>query len=275
METSLHYEVYGIGETIYFIHGLALDLTSMQYIYEACFDDKTNYRRVYIDLPGMGKSAISSDVGSTDDILTLLESFILSDAKERRINLCGHSFGGYLCLALAYRLKERINKIFLTCPVVKADKKERMLASHYTVYEEPIDEMINKKEFEAYLSINVRINKQTWKDYTQSVVPGIETFDKRHWRKILKENYPLSFEQRLLSDFPEVSGYLLLGENDNVVGYQDQLNVLSKKISHCLVMKNSGHNLQIDEKDQVLKLFKKFLRAKFEDVHEMHTHFHK
>lgn len=256
---DLSYKEYGVGKPIYFIHGLALDSKSMEYIYEPVFSNSNQYRRIYIDLPGMGKTNLEPDVKSTDDIFKLLNSFLKKDSNGEDIIICGHSFGGYLGLALTYSLSKQVDKIFLTCPVVKAVAEKRTTEKHKVIKTEEVIPIKNKNYFADYLAMNVLINKETWFDYQESIIHGLELFDGISWDKIQKNDYELNFEEELFREFPKIKGTVLLGEFDNVVGYKDQYNLLSSKIEDVIIVPNSGHNLPIDIKNEIAEELLKLL----------------
>lgn len=258
MSIKLNYKEYGSGEPIYFLHGLALDKSSMEYIYEPLFSKNSKYRRVYIDLPGMGHSKLTEDLKSSDDVFKKVKNFIISDSLNYSINICGHSFGAYLCLGLAFELKEKVNKLFLTCPVLKAKQNDRVLEKHKNIFEEKITLVENEEAYNDFINMNVLINNETWNDYKNAIVPGLDLFNSVGWRKIQNNSYSLKFENKIISNPPNTRGYILLGEYDNVVGYKDQIKVLNDKQAKCRVIANSGHNLQIDSKKilkNILKIF--------------------
>ena len=72
---KIHYQVIGSGKPIFMIHGLDCDLNLMKGCFEPIFKNKNGYKRIYIDLPGMGKSEALLEYASSDKILYILISF--------------------------------------------------------------------------------------------------------------------------------------------------------------------------------------------------------
>lgn len=72
-----------------------------------------------IDLPGFARSSrikLSSDtIRCEEQLLSLLEAW-RQEVGLNRINLLGHSFGGYLCASYAVKYPERINHLLLADP---------------------------------------------------------------------------------------------------------------------------------------------------------------
>ncbi|MFT8606767.1 alpha/beta fold hydrolase, partial [Liquorilactobacillus ghanensis] len=127
----IHYEIIGAGKPVVFLHGMCLDLISMKLNYEDSFSKKNgSYQRIYIDIPGMGKSQSFFKVQPSSDYLVELIIEFLNLIKVDNFYLCGHSYGGYLSLGLAYKYPKRVKGLFLTCPVVTANPNKRVIASH-------------------------------------------------------------------------------------------------------------------------------------------------
>lgn len=58
-ETPIYYEIYGHGNSIICLHGFTEDGSSMKGCLEPIFKHISGYRRIYVDLPGMGKSPVN------------------------------------------------------------------------------------------------------------------------------------------------------------------------------------------------------------------------
>ena len=52
---EVNYEVYGEGKPIIIIHGSTVDHRLMTGCMEPIFNNRDGYKRIYLDLPGMGK----------------------------------------------------------------------------------------------------------------------------------------------------------------------------------------------------------------------------
>ncbi|WP_167630434.1 alpha/beta fold hydrolase [Listeria valentina] len=261
---NVHYKEFGEGVPIYFIHGNGLSLESMIYFYEGLFDTKSRFNRVYLDIPGMGESRINRGTKNSDDVLLELKYFIDRHSKGQPIILCGHSYGGYLCLGLARIFLNQVSGFFLTCPVVKARKKERDLAQHKNIFEEKVEPVCNQEFFSDFLNMNVCIKEQTWFDYQQSILPGVKKGINEFWEHIEDDDYAFSFENTLFNDISEVNGTTLLGKFDQIVGFADQEQLMTDKVhkknKEVFILDEAGHNLPIDVKDELNMHFLKFIR---------------
>lgn len=260
---KIHYQEYGAGKTIYFLHGLGLDIASMVQTYDKFLADK-NIRRVYIDLPGMGESGVHESLKNSDDILHTIQQFIVTDSGDEAVSLFGHSFGGYLCLGLAHKLKKKVNSLFITCPVLIANINNRKTAKHKNIFQGNVSVELNESYYEDFLSMNVLINNEAWKNYQKAIIPGLTKFNNDFWDNLQSnhfENYSFSFEKELVSSSTKYKGMMLLGKNDQVVGYHDQLSLLDDSNDlEVAILNDAGHNLFIDISEDMDFYLKRFLQ---------------
>lgn len=56
---KINYKIIGEGKPAIIIHGLRADLNLMKACMEPVFSDHSGYKRIYIDLPGMGDIDVS------------------------------------------------------------------------------------------------------------------------------------------------------------------------------------------------------------------------
>jgi YbgC/YbaW family acyl-CoA thioester hydrolase len=116
---SLAIETRGSGLPILFIHAFPLDRT----VWRHQLDTLTGYRRIALDLRGMGQSD-APDLGYSmatyaDDVIGLLDAL-----GEERVVLCGLSMGGYIAFELVRRHRHRFRGLVLMDTRAEADSAE-------------------------------------------------------------------------------------------------------------------------------------------------------
>lgn len=261
----MHYEIYGQGQPIYFIHGHGLSLISMVETYEKIFEKLANYQRIYIDLPGMGQSPADDQMDSSLAIAEALVQLIENLSPEGKIILFGHSYGGYLSMAINYLMPDRVQKLFLTCPPVKAINQERRLAKHKNVYLQEIE--IDPKYAKAYYEMSVVISPETLDRYQRISLPGIEQFNQEYDEFLQRQGQrflKLPFEKEMYAMDPQLC--LILARNDQIVGYKDQIEVfIDKDNASIYLIENAGHNIMIDQLDFVRDSAFAFLEDQIDD----------
>jgi len=113
----VHYAEYGSGTPVLALHGAGVDHREIAGALEPIFRNVPGYRRLYPDLPGMGRTPAPATIASNDDVLDLLLGLIDSTIGDKPFLVMGHSYGGYLARAVANRRPEQAVGLALICPV--------------------------------------------------------------------------------------------------------------------------------------------------------------
>ncbi len=123
---TIHYEERGEGRPIVFLHAWTMNGRLEIADYEPIFAARDGWRRIYPDLPGMGRS-LAKRIHNQDDVLAALLAFIDRVLPSERFVLCGTSLGGYLARAIAAERREQVVGLLLRVPAVIADTAKRTL----------------------------------------------------------------------------------------------------------------------------------------------------
>jgi len=100
-DLPIYYEVHGKGKPVLCLHGFTEDHRSMTGCLEPFFQDIEGYRRIYLDMPGMGKTPARDWIKNADMMLDVLKQFIKGVIGDEGFLLVGTSYGGYMSLGLA------------------------------------------------------------------------------------------------------------------------------------------------------------------------------
>ena len=123
---TIDYEVHGEGRPILFLHGWTMNRRLEIADYEPIFAARKGWRRLYLDLPGMGLS-VAHDISCQDDMLAALLAFIDKVLPGESFVLAGTSLGGYLARGIAVRRREQVRGLLLRVPCVVPDTGKRTL----------------------------------------------------------------------------------------------------------------------------------------------------
>jgi pimeloyl-ACP methyl ester carboxylesterase len=93
---TIHYEMIGEGRPIILLHGYPLDHRYMVHDMEPFFEHREGWKRIYPDLPGMGKTPGADWITTQDQILDIVLDFIDQVIPGQRFVVAGASYGGYL-----------------------------------------------------------------------------------------------------------------------------------------------------------------------------------
>ena len=119
---AVHYAKYGRGTPVLALHGAGVDHREIAGALEPIFRDVPGFRRLYPDLPGMGRTPAPETINSNDDVLDILLGLIDGAIGDEPLLVMGQSYGGYLARAVASRRPEQVVGLALICPVGKIGK---------------------------------------------------------------------------------------------------------------------------------------------------------
>ncbi len=117
-DVPVHYVEHGEGSPVLALHGAGVDHREVMACLDPVFDALTGYRRIYLDLPGMGRTPAPETISSADDVLEVLLAFIDGVIGDQPLLVAGHSAGGYYAQAIAGQRPEQVVGLALLCPLL-------------------------------------------------------------------------------------------------------------------------------------------------------------
>jgi len=119
---TVHYESIGEGRPILMLHGARMDYRHILNDLEPAFVNRADWRRIYLDLPGHGRTPAPTWLSNEDDVLTVVLAFIDRVIPDQRFTLVGESWGGILSRAvLAKRFDQVDGLCLIVTPIVRDD----------------------------------------------------------------------------------------------------------------------------------------------------------
>ena len=241
-DIPIYYEQHGKGVPILCIHGYSIDHRVMYGCLEPVFSQISGYRRIYLDLPGMGKSPAPPWLKNADDMLDTLSDFIEKVIGDETFLVIAQSYGGYLAQGLIHRMKHQIDGVFLLCPVVEADFNKRTLPEHHCLYKDA-----GFSASDEFLQIAVAATSRVYELYHRDIAPGIKAADDSFTARYRIDGYALSFDDALRNLYFNKPAAILTGRQDAVTGYCDAISLLeSFPRATFAVLDCAGHNLQME-----------------------------
>jgi pimeloyl-ACP methyl ester carboxylesterase len=117
-QVVVHYVEHGTGRPVLILHGAGVDHREAEACFELAFDGVTGLRRIYPDLPGMGRTIAPETLRSADDVLDTLLNFAAEVSGGATHLLIGHSAGAYFAQAMAARRPAQVAGLALVCPLL-------------------------------------------------------------------------------------------------------------------------------------------------------------
>lgn len=245
-QAEIHYEDFGEGIPILMIHGYSPDHRLMTGCMEPIFTERDGWRRIYIDLPGMGLTKNYHDISSSDEMLDVILEFIQAIIPNQEYIIVGESYGGYLARGVIQKQKEMILGAAFICPVIIPSPEKRTVEKHKIIKtDRRFIEKLSKEELDDFRSNNVVLDEYTWLRYNQEILSGCKIGDEEFLNKV-KNKYGFTFEIDQ-SNFNKPTVFLL-GRQDSSVGYKDALELINKYPRGTFAtLDKAGHNLQIEQ----------------------------
>ncbi|MHC8520750.1 alpha/beta fold hydrolase [Rossellomorea sp. H39__3] len=164
---DIYYEEIGQGTPIIMIHGYSPDHRLMKGCMEPIFNERHGWRRIYIDLPGMGLTRDYDGIKCSDDMVGAVHEFIQTVIPDQKYVIAGELYGGYLTNGLIHKDEHNILGAAFNCPVIKPNYQDRTVPEHEVLkIDENFISTLSQDELEDFRSNNVVLNKSTWRDTT-------------------------------------------------------------------------------------------------------------
>ncbi|MBP2705980.1 alpha/beta hydrolase [Microbispora sp. RL4-1S] len=236
----MHYVEHGSGTPVVVLHGAGVDHREMVGSLEPAFRDMPGYRRVYADLPGMGRTPVPDWFRGSDDVLDLVLGLIDAVVGDERFAVVGHSFGGYLAEGVAHRRPAQVAGLALICPV---GEEAREVPPH-AVLRASVDvtdalSPAEQAQFRDYFVVQTPATLERFREY---VAPALPLVDQDGLGR-MSEQWRLSGTS---GDAPPYMGptLILAGRQDATVGYAGAWE-LAERYPHATyaVLDRAGHAL--------------------------------
>lgn len=249
-DVDIYHGVMGEGKPIIFLHGNPADHRSMVSAFEPIFEKRSGWQRIYLDLPGMGKTKGADWINSNDHVLELVIAFLDSIIPGGRFLVVGESYGGYLSQGLAHFKSDLIDGMFLLSPAMNAPSEERKLPGRSVIYtEDEYVQSLSPELREMLGQVAVAHTREIGERLIRDYISAIQISDQPFLRR-MRERYGFSFD---LNDPParhEFPALVITGKQDNIIGYEDQWSLHQVFLRGTLaVLDRSGHVGELEQPD--------------------------
>ncbi|HYI06336.1 MAG TPA: alpha/beta hydrolase [Reyranella sp.] len=230
-KATIDYEEHGEGRPILLLHGWTMDRRVEIFDYEKIFATRPGWRRIYPDLPGMGRSVAKAGLFGQDDVLEALLAFIDRVLPDGRFALAGTSLGAYLARAIAARRRSRIAGLLLRVPCIFAEDARRTLPPFQAVVADDAFMASLDADDRAYLGdllIQTPAYAEALKHKRDAVVqPAIQaTAPLANEIRTDPKRYGFSFDLIEAEKTFDEPTLIIVGRRDTTVGYRDAWSIL-------------------------------------------------
>ena len=236
-QVVVHYVEHGTGRPMLVLHGAGVDHREAEACFELVFDGVAGLRRIYPDLPGMGRTIAPETLRSADDVLDTLLNFAEEVMGGTGHLLIGHSAGAYYAQAMAARVPGQVAGLALVCPLLPG---LRDVPEHRVVVGSG---EIGDDVFRSYFVVQ---SPQMLERYERYVAPAAALVDQAALERI-GERWELAPDHG-----PAYAGPTLVvaGRLDSTVGYAAAADLVDHYPHASLaVVDDAGHALPHEQPD--------------------------
>lgn len=250
-DQMIYIDVKGEGLPLIILHGLYLDSITMIHAIEESAMSLKGFKRIYIDMPGMGQSPAHDMENNSDTMLDLLAKLVKQLVDDRPFIVMGYSYGGYIARGLAKKFLDQVIGEVLICPVVIPDlEKRRPAAITRREIDEPFFNTLPQLKQQELLESMVVINKRTYQrseaDFSRATALAdwgfVQTLFSGEYASKYIENDTRIHEHKAL---------FLLGYQDTSVGYQDLMDMLHYyPHANVNILTDASHSFFLEQPSQ-------------------------
>ncbi len=230
----IHYVEHGAGVPLIALHGVGVDHREIEAAIEAVIPG-SGYRRIYPDLPGMGRST-TGDLDCNDDVVASIADFI-DHLETGPVLLLGHSYGAYLARGVAAQRPDMVRGLALLCPVAE---RSHNVPDHQVIRQDAdaYDELEpgQRAGFDEYFVVRTAT---TARRYRHHVMPGKTLLDDAGLGRIFAE-----WMVDVGSGTFSAPTLIAAGRGDSTVGYTDAMELVGRYPHATMaVVDGAGHAL--------------------------------
>lgn len=246
-QVVVHYVEYGTGRPVLVLHGAGVDHREAEACFESVFDGVAGLRRIYPDLPGMGRTSAPETMRSADDVLETLLAFADEVTGGTAHLLAGHSAGAYFAQAMAERRPAQVAGLALVCPLLP---ELRDVPDHRVVAGAGD---IGDDVFRSYFVIQT---PEMLERYERHVAPAAALVDEAALERI-GEQWALTHDHAPAYAGPTA---LVAGRLDSTVGYAAAADLVDHYPHASLaVVDDAGHALPHEQPELLRALLTEWL----------------
>ena len=230
------------------LHGWTLDHQVMFHALEPIFKKRNGWKRIYIDLPGMGQTEIKPSIQNSDDILEAILRLLDEIIPGQPFIICGNSYGGYIARGIVHLRKKQVRGLLLMAPLTIPESDKRVVPQQTIIKRDNnLISSLSPEDADAFCSMGVVQGQTEWERFQNEILIPSKQKNYEFLNEIRQNGYGFSFDISSEIEYPTL---IITGRQDNVVGYHDAWRLIEHyPRATFAVLDMAGHNLQIEQPD--------------------------
>jgi pimeloyl-ACP methyl ester carboxylesterase len=239
----IHYLDEGKGRPVLMLHGRPGDHRLPHHHLEPIFTTRPGWRRLYLDLPGMGQTPGADWIKSEDDMLDVVLAFVDVVIPAQRFAVVGVSYGGYLALGVVHRRPADVDGLFLWTPAMTLEEDKLNAPAPQVLFQDPAVVASVGPDEQFWLQVAVVQTPETLAAFRAAVKPGLQAADQAFLERF-DEGDSFSFDPTEFREPVPAPTLILAGRQDAMVGYADSVGLIEVFPRGTLaVLDRAGHGV--------------------------------
>lgn len=252
----LNHVIFGAGKPVLVLHGATLDHRHMMESLEPIFQNLNGWKRIYVDMPGHGRSPPRDDIATQDDLLAAVSEFSRDLLSDQTFAIVGESRGSYIAQGMVHTNPEDISGVALIVPGGSPTADPARLPEHLVLdVDRSIRDEMTEEEVEGFDNFYVVHRRDILEKARRSKYPARALWDPKQASRV-NNAFDFSFHvdgERTTFDGPSL---ILAGRQDSMSGYLDAVDLLPQFTRATLaVLDTAGHGLAWERPEVFNALF--------------------
>lgn len=252
---QIRYHKQGKGKTVVLLHGYLESLDIFSNFSERL---SQNYQIISLDLPGHGKSEFKKNIHNIEEMAKAVFQ-LTQHLQLTKINLIGHSMGGYVSLAFAELFPEKLESICLLHSSPNADTEEKKANRKREI------ELIQKGKKELICKSSIpntfsNSNQEKFQNKINEIVnSACKTKDEGIVVALSAMMNRIDRNELLLNlTIPKLS---IIGKLDNFIPFESGIQIANRNKMQTIILEHSGHMGFIEEEEKCFEQLHHFLSS--------------
>jgi pimeloyl-ACP methyl ester carboxylesterase len=262
----VHYEEYGEGRPLLGLHGWPNDHRIIADLMEPHFERRAGWRRIYPDLPGMGRTPGPEWLTTEDQMLDVVLAFIDTVIPAQRFVVAGLSYGGLLARGVVHRRAAQMDGLALFVPDMTHGSAEPQLPPKTTLVTDPafLAEM-EAAEAQGAGDLAV-VQGRKVAEAIKGIMPAVRGADHAFLARLEQAN-AFSFDVDVLAEPFTGPTLILTGRQDHLCGYRDAWGIVENYLrATYAVLDRAGHFLFWEQDELCAALTREWLDRVVEHI---------
>jgi pimeloyl-ACP methyl ester carboxylesterase len=258
---NVKYDEFGKGneKIVLFLHGLGSSSLTWRDIPEAL---SKHFHTIALDLVGFGLTDKPHENYTIDYFCKFLDKFLSKMGVEctEKLNVIGHSLGGYIALEYSIRNKTRINKLILFNSSGLLGKPTPLLCDYLNAVQtiDPVLRYNNLKNvFEKLLADRIRLLPIVVDIFVSIIdMPGA----KHAFESAFENSTSTTLDLNTINTIKEIPCLIIWGEKDRLIPviFAEKFREILENAT-ILIIKDAGHSPFIEKPAIVYQILLDFL----------------